>query len=68
MVNLLAIYARRVTIMPRDIRLALRIRGDHLRWCISSEDPSRYEKHEKRVEGSNIQLSQLITKYSAYGS
>ena len=28
-VNLLAIHARCVTIMPCDIRLALRIRGDH---------------------------------------
>ena len=51
-VNLLAIHARRVTIMPRDIRLALRIRGDLHRWCISSEDPTRYEKHEKRAEGA----------------
>ena len=28
-VNLLAIHARHVTIMPHDIHLALRIRGDH---------------------------------------
>ena len=28
-VNLLAVHTKRVTIMPRDIRLALRIRGDH---------------------------------------
>ena len=27
-VNLLAVYAKRVTVMPCDIRLALRIRGD----------------------------------------
>ena len=40
-VNLLAIHARHVTIMPRDIRLALCIRGDHHCWHISSEDPSR---------------------------
>ena len=51
-VNLLAIHARHVTIMPRDIRLALHIRGDHHRWHISSEDPSRYERHEKRAEGA----------------
>ena len=51
-VNLLAIHARRVTIMPRDIRLALRIRGDHHRWHIPTEDPSRYERHEKRAEGA----------------
>ena len=51
-VNLLAIHARCVTIMPRDIWLALHIRGDHHRWHISSEDPSRYERHEKRAEGA----------------
>ena len=28
-VNLLAVHDKRVTVMPRDIRLALRIRGDH---------------------------------------
>ena len=28
-VNLLAVHAKRVTVMPHDIRLALRIRGDH---------------------------------------
>ena len=28
-VNLLAVHAKRVTVMPRDIRLALRITGDH---------------------------------------
>ena len=28
-VNLMAVHAKRVTVMPRDIRLALRIRGDH---------------------------------------
>ena len=27
-VNLLAVHAKRVTVMPHDIRLALRIRGD----------------------------------------
>ena len=51
-VNLLAIHARRVTIMPRDIRLALRIRGDLHRWRIPTEDPSRYERYEKRAEGA----------------
>ena len=51
-INLLAIHARHVTIMPRDIRLAVRIRGDHHKWCISSEDPSRYERHEKNAEGA----------------
>ena len=28
-VNLLVVHAKRVTVMPRDIRLVLRIRGDH---------------------------------------
>ena len=51
-INLLAMHARHVTIMPRDIWLALCIRGDHHRWHISSEDPSRYERHEKRAEGA----------------
>ena len=50
-VNLLAIHARQVTIMPRDIRLVLCIWGDHHHWHISSEDPSRLERHEKRAEG-----------------
>ena len=31
-VNLLAVHAKCVTVMPRDIRLALRIRGDHYCW------------------------------------
>ena len=31
-VNLLAIHTKRVTVMLRDIRLALRIRGDHYHW------------------------------------
>ena len=28
-VNLVTVHAKRVTVMPRDIRLALRICGDH---------------------------------------
>ena len=50
-VNLLAIHARQVTIMPRDIRLALCIQGDHHHWHIPSEDPSRLKRQEKRAEG-----------------
>ena len=42
-VNLLAVHAKRVTVMPRDIRLALRIRGDQSRWRITPEDAARYE-------------------------
>ena len=40
-INLLAIHAKRVTVMPRDIRLALRIRGDHYHWQVLSEDAAR---------------------------
>ena len=50
-VNLLAVHARQVTIMPWDIRLALRIRGDHYHWQITTEDAACYERHEKRSEG-----------------
>ena len=50
-VNLLAVHAKRVTAMPCDIRLALRIRGDHSHWRITLEDATRYERHQKRTEG-----------------
>ena len=50
-VNLLAVHAKRVTVMPRDIRLALRIRGDHYHWRITPEDAAQYERHHKRTEG-----------------
>ena len=50
-VNLLAVHARRVTVIPQDIRLALRIRGDHLHWQITTEDAACYERHKKRYEG-----------------
>ena len=50
-VNLLAVHAKRVTVMPRDIRLALRIRGDHYRWRITLEDAAQYERHHRRTEG-----------------
>ena len=43
--------------MPRDIQLALRIRGDHHKWHIPTEDPSRYERHEKRAEGATYNFS-----------
>ena len=42
-VNLLAVHAKRVTVMPRDIRLALRICRDHYRWHITPEDAAHYE-------------------------
>ena len=50
-VNLLAVHAKRVTVMPRDIRLALRIRRDHYHWRITHEDAAQYERHHKRTEG-----------------
>ena len=53
-VNLLAVHAKRVTVMPRDIRLALRIRGDHYRWRIIPKDAAQYERHHKRTESRAI--------------
>ena len=50
-VNLLAVHAKRVTVMPRDIRLVLRIQGDQSHWRITPEDAARYERHQKRTEG-----------------
>ena len=50
-VNLLAVHAKRVTVMPIDIRLALRIRGDHYHWRITPEDAAWYERHHKRTGG-----------------
>ena len=50
-VNLLAVHAKRVTVMPHDIRLALRIQGDQSCWRITPEDAARYERHQKRTEG-----------------
>ena len=55
-VNLLAVHAKRVTLVAWDIRLALRIHGDHYRWQITPEDPARYEQHNRRRTdgGSNL--------------
>ena len=50
-VNLLAVHAKRVTVMPRDVRLALRIRGDDYHWRITPEDAAQYERHNRRTEG-----------------
>ena len=47
-VNLLAVHAKRVTVMPRDIRLAFRIRGDHYHWRITPEDAAQHECHNRR--------------------
>ena len=50
-VNVLAVHAKRVKVMPQDVRLALRIRGDHYHWRITPEDATTYECHNKRTEG-----------------
>ena len=47
-VNLLGVHTKRVTVMQRDIRLALRIRWDHYCWRITPEDAARYEHHNRR--------------------
>ena len=49
-VNVLAVHAKRQTVMPRDITLALRIRGDHYHWRITPEDAAQYERHNRRTE------------------
>ena len=49
-VNLFAVHAKRVTVMPRDIRLALSIWGDHYCWRITPEDAAQYERHHNRTE------------------
>ena len=49
--NLLAVHAKRVTVMPSDIQLALRIQGDQSCWRITPEDAARYKRHQKRTEG-----------------
>ena len=55
-VNLLAVHAKRVTVMPRDIRLALRIHGDHYRWHIILEDTAHVKDTtgEELMEGCNL--------------
>ena len=47
-VNLLTVHAKRVTMMPRDIQLALRIHGDNYRWQKTPEDAAHYEHHNGR--------------------
>ena len=50
-VNLLAVHAKRVTVMSHEIKLALRIRGNQSCWRITPEDATHYETHQKRSEG-----------------
>ena len=60
-VNLLAVHAKRVTVMPRDIRLALRIQGDQSCWRITPEDACKIrETSEKNRRRSYIQLFNII--------
>ena len=49
-VNLLAVHAKRVTVMPRDIRLALRIRRS-ITLEDYTKDAAHYQRHQKRTEG-----------------
>ena len=60
--NLSAVHAKRVTVMPRDIQLALRIRGDHCRWRITPKDAAHYERHQKRTEEEQHIIS-LLSKH-----
>ena len=51
-INLLDVHTKRVTVMLRDIQLALRIRGDHYHLGITPEVAARYECHNgRRTEG-----------------
>ena len=47
-VNLLAVHFKRVTVMPRGIRLALRICENHYRWHITLDDAAHYKQHKRR--------------------
>ena len=51
-VNLLAIHAKRITVMPHDIHLALRILGDQTSWRSTPTDVARNERHQKRTGGA----------------
>ena len=61
-VNLLAIHARCVTIMPRDIRLALCIRGDHHRYGIYPQMFHQDMKDMKR-ELKEPHIISLVKEY-----
>ena len=47
-VSLLAVHAKSITIMPRDIRLAVRIIGDDHQWRITLEDTAQSEHPNQR--------------------
>ena len=66
-VKLLAVHAKRVMVMPRDIRLALRIRGDHYCWQITPEDDARYEYHNRRkTDGGGLIILLINTPLVIY--
>ena len=68
-VNILAAHAKRVTVMPRDIRLALRIHVDYYRWQITPEDAAHYGQHNRRkTDGGGLPIISWIsnTKKSIY--
>ena len=48
-VNLLAVHAKMVIVMPQNVRLALRIRGSIYCRRVTPEDTARYEYHNKRT-------------------
>ena len=59
-VNLLAVHAKRVTVMPRDIRLALRIRGDHYHWIMKMLPGMRGTIKEQKVGPLITSLIKII--------
>ena len=67
--NLLAFHAKRVTVMPKDIRLDLRIRGDHYHWRITPEDAALHMKDtlgEEKVEPPIISLVNKMSVNNKY--
>ncbi|XP_024190553.1 histone H3-like centromeric protein CSE4 [Rosa chinensis] len=62
--NLCAIHAKRVTIMPKDIQLARRIRGERATLYDLEEDPSmaRTKQTARKSTGGKAPRKQLATK------
>ncbi|XP_042071003.1 histone H3-like [Haplochromis burtoni] len=61
--NLCAIHAKRVTIMPKDIQLARRIRGESLSYTLSYQQ--RLFSSHTRTQSSGLQHRLCITWPSA---
>ena len=60
-VTLLAVHAKKVTVMPRNIRLALRIFVDHYRWWVTPENAACYEQHNRRkTDGGGLPIISWI--------